>query len=54
MTPPTGGGSLLPPGRAPLGERIGNFEIVEKLGAVYRARQLSLDRIVALKVLPAT
>ena len=51
-----------PPGESPptpirKTKRLGNFQIIEKLGVggmgvVYKARQLSMDRFVALKVLP--
>ena len=58
MPPPSDSGSILPPAYAPLREVIGDFEIVAKIGqggmgSVYRARQVSLDRLIALKLLPA-
>jgi serine/threonine-protein kinase len=60
MTDPQAGpdpkGSPPPPAAKPP-TRVGGFEVIEKvghggMGAVYRARQVSLDRIVALKILP--
>jgi len=41
----------------PISNRVGDFELISRIGKgamgiVYRARQISLDRIVALKLLP--
>ena len=57
-TPITSTPSFVLPPAQPMFETIGDFEVIDKLGqggmgAVYRARQRSFDRLVALKILPA-
>ena len=52
-----GGGSFIPPGAEELNRIISGYNVLELIGhggmgAVYKARQHHLDRIVALKLLP--
>jgi serine/threonine protein kinase len=54
LTPP--GGVPLPVNKPMVGATLGDFELLEKLGegamgAVYRSRQVSFNRVVALKIL---
>ena len=58
IPPPMGAGREPPPPAPARGPRtIGNYQLIEKLGVggmgiVYKAQQLSMDRPVALKILP--